>query len=72
MKNSLQRLPGPIGAGDWSCSHIWRASAHQHPNASGVFGSQSKTWGAEYFARAAMEGVDPGNDIWLRRLPSLD
>jgi sugar (pentulose or hexulose) kinase len=42
------------------------------PDGTGVFfGVNERTWGADYFARAAMEGVTMGMNYGLRRLGEL-
>jgi len=63
----------PIGAGGLVLlPYLEGERTPNVPNATGVLlGVSHRTWGAEYFARAAMEGVTLGMNYGLRRLAEL-
>jgi xylulokinase len=63
----------PIGAGGLILlPYLEGERTPNVPNGSGVLlGVSQRTWGAEYFARAAMEGVTLGMNYGLRRLADL-
>jgi len=63
----------PIGAGGLVLlPYLEGERTPNVPNGSGVLlGVNQRTWGAEYFARAAMEGVTLGMNYGLRRLAAL-
>jgi xylulokinase len=71
FSNTVDRVPAGSG-GLILLPYLEGERTPNVPDGTGVFlGVNQKTWGADYFARAAMEGVTLGMNYGLQRLAEL-